>query len=130
MIRQAFSIERVVTIATPFFAAGAALFTGWLGTQTGVHLDAGAVEGVEIAAFLGTVGIVAKWLHGRQIPAIAGLHITSAQVDQVHAEVETYLKANPQLGLDVQQVVEAVLGRLRQQLGAAAAAAPLIAPSA
>lgn len=124
MIRQAFSIERVVTIATPFFAAGASLFTAWLGARAGVHLDATAVEGVEIAAFLGTVGIVAKWLHGRQIPAIAGLQITPAQVDQVHAEVEAYLMKNPQLGADTQQVVEAVLGRIRQQIGAAAASTP------
>lgn len=107
------SVERVVTFVTPFFAAGAALFTGFLGAHTGVHLDAGAVEGVEIAAFVGTVGIVAKWLHGRQIPEIAGLKITQAQIDQIHQETATYLKtAGPQASADVDKIVEQVLGRI------------------
>lgn len=118
---QAFSIERVVTLLTPFFAAGAAAFTAFVGSHVGVHLDAGAVEGVEIGAFLGTVGIVAKWLHGRQIPEIAGLKITSQQIDQLHAEVEAYLKANPQLAVDEQKVVDTVLSRLAN---AAAATRP------
>jgi hypothetical protein len=109
---QAFSIERVATFLTPFFAAGATAFTGYLATHTGTHIDPNAVEGVEIAAFVGTVGIVAKWLHGRQIPEIAGLKITPQQLDQLHAEVGEYLKANPQLKIDEEQLVQTVLSRL------------------
>lgn len=93
---EGLSIERVVTLLTPAFAALASWLTALVGTHVpgAPHLDPGAIEGIEAAAFLGTTGIVFKWLHGRQIPAVAGLKITPAQVDQMHGEIEAYLSAH------------------------------------
>lgn len=107
------SIERVVTFLTPFFAAGATAFTGWV-AHIGVHMRPDDVAGVEIAAFLGTVAIVAKWLHGRQIPAIAGIEPPSpADLDKLHAEIEDYLKNHAaQTAVDEEALVEAVLTRI------------------
>lgn len=72
---QVLSIERVVTLLTPLFGAASTFIVTYVATHVpgSPHLDATAVEGIEISAFLGAVGIVAKWLHGRQLPAIAQL---------------------------------------------------------
>lgn len=115
-----FSIERVVTLLTPFFAAGASLLTAWLSTKIGVHVNSSDVEGVMAAAFLGTVLIVFKWLHGRQIPEIAGLTLSQKQVDQMHTAVASYLAAHaPEFKANEEQVGVAVEGYLSKNVPAA-----------
>jgi hypothetical protein len=140
---QGLSIERVVTLLGPFFAAGASFVTGFVAQHTGVKLDPAQVGIVETGAFLGTTGLVIKWLHGRQIPAIAGLHITQAQLDELHNEVAAYLKshsdqltaAESQIGDIVQSRldaalpqykvdIDAVVAEVLKRLGSLAAAAP------
>jgi len=125
---SSFPIERVVTLATPLFAAGAAMLTGFLSTKLGVHVNSSDVEGVMAAAFLGSVGIVYKWLHGRQIPEIAGLGLSQPQVDQVREEVQHHLAASaPAVETDIDHIVQQVIGRLA---GAAQVQPPpLVEPS-
>lgn len=93
---QIFSIERVVTLLTPVFAALAAWLCALVANNVpgAPKLDPSTIEGIIIAAFLGTVGIVAKWLHGRQIPQVAGLKPTQSQLEYLYAEVESYLAAH------------------------------------
>lgn len=68
MSSSSWTIERVVTLLTPVFGAMASWLTALIATNVpgAPALDAANVEGVEIAAFVGAVAIVAKWLHGRQ----------------------------------------------------------------
>lgn len=108
-----FSIERVVTLLTPFFAAGASLLTAWLSTKVGINVNSSDVEGVMAAAFLGTVAIVFKWLHGRQIPEIAGLTLSQAQVDQVREQVTHHLAAMPEpVAADIDAITKQVFSRI------------------
>lgn len=96
-----FSIERVVTLLTPLFAAGASWLSGLVASNVpwAPQLSPAGIEGVMIAAFLGTVAVVIKWLHGRQIPAIAALSpikVTEHTLDTLYAEIEAYLASNAQ----------------------------------
>lgn len=90
---QKLSIERVVVILTPLFAAGATWLVALVGSNVpgAPHLDAGAIEGVEIASFISVCGVVAKWLHGRQIPAIAQLSTSPAEVVAINAAAQQWL---------------------------------------
>lgn len=136
------SIERVVTLLAPFFAAVAS----WVCTLVANNvpgapkLDPTAIAILMAAAFVATILLVIKWLHGRQIPAIAGLHITSEQVAQLQSEAKDYLAAHageirpaeaevakaveaylathaPQAAVpDLDAIVEAVLGKLTARL--------------
>lgn len=111
MSSSSFSIERVVTLLTPIFAAGCAALAGWLSTKLGVHVDATTIAVVMSSAILASVGIVAKWLHGRQIPDIAGLTLSGAQVDQIREQVAHHLAAvAPPVEADV--VAQQVIARL------------------
>lgn len=61
------SLNRVVALATPLFAAGA----GWLATLLadnvpGVSIDQGALEEIFIAGALVALAPAAQWLHGWQ----------------------------------------------------------------
>jgi hypothetical protein len=131
-ISSGLSIERVVTLLTPIFAAGAAMLAGWLSTKLGVKVDAATIEGVMAAAFLGSVGIVYKWLHGRQIPEVAGLNLSSTQVDQVREQVAHHLAAQaPAIEADVDAIAQKVLSRIAQGVTTPAppVASPTVAPA-
>lgn len=69
-----FSIERVVVLLTPIFAAAASWFVALIANNVpgAPGLDASSVRDVEIAAFIGVVSVVIKWLHGRQKPELIG----------------------------------------------------------
>lgn len=70
------SIERVVAILTPtVFAPAAVIITAFVAKHfPGLpHPTPDTIVGLESAAFLGACGLGWKWLHGRQIPAIAQL---------------------------------------------------------
>jgi hypothetical protein len=41
---------------------------------------------------MSTCGVVSKWLHGRQIPSIAGLKLSARQLDELQAEIARYLR--------------------------------------
>lgn len=105
-----FPIERVVTALSPLFAAAASFITGFIDQHTGLNLGSTGVAVVEGLAFLGTMWVVTKWLQGRQIPEIAGLHITPQQIDELHSEIDTYLAQHAQQ--DIAQVVNTVIGML------------------
>jgi hypothetical protein len=90
------SIERVVTLLTPLFAAGATWLCGLVASNVpwAPTLSPTGMEGVMIAAFLGTDAVVIKWLHGRQIPAVSGLspiHINQHTLDMLYDEIEAYV---------------------------------------
>lgn len=98
-----FSIERVVAFLTPtVFAPLAVWISGLVATNVpfAPTPSPGVLEGIEIAAFLGACGVVIKWLHGRQIPAIAGLTpalpISAAELDTFFHQIQTYLQAHPE----------------------------------
>lgn len=95
-----FSIERVVTVLTPTVFAPLAVWLSALiasNVPLAPHPSAATLTGIEISAFLGAVAIAIKWLHGRQIPAIAGvpIQVPPAVLDQFYAQVEAYLQAHP-----------------------------------
>jgi hypothetical protein len=75
---QTLSIERVVVLLTPVFAAAAT----WLATLVANNvpgapqLGASQIMGIEIAVFVSVVGVVIKWLHGRQKPEVVALPAT------------------------------------------------------
>lgn len=131
MSSSSFSIERVVTLLTPIFAAGCAALAGWLSSKLGVHVDATTIAVVMSSAMLATVGIVAKWLHGRQIPEIAGLTLSSAQVDQIRAQVGHHLAAVAP-PVDAEAVAQQVIARLASgvSMTPSEAPAPQVAPPA
>ena len=119
-----FPIERVVTVLAPLYAAANVALAGWIAKQTGVHADPGALAAVEVGAFIGTIGIIAKWVHGRQIPEIAQLGISQTQIDEVRKEAEAWLHAHQgTIEHDADLLVEAVVARLKD------GAAPTVAAS-
>lgn len=92
------SIERVVVLLTPFFGAFSSWFVVFVATHvpSAPHLSATGVEGVVIGVFVTSGGVVIKWLHGRQIPAIAGLPpISQQQRADLEAEVHDILARSP-----------------------------------
>lgn len=93
MSSESFSIERVVTLLGPFFSAAVAFIVAFA-AKAGLHLNKTAVGLVLIAVFFGAILLILKWLHGRQLPAIAGLHITDTQLNEVHDEIDAYLAAH------------------------------------
>jgi hypothetical protein len=125
------SIERVVTLLAPLFAAGATWLSGLVASNVpwAPQLSPTGIEGVMIAAFLGTIAVVIKWLHGRQIPAIAALSpikVTQHTLDTLYAEIEAYLASNahtfqgpkgePGLSTaDIEQIVTGLVGHLNEQ---------------
>jgi hypothetical protein len=128
------SIERVVTLLTPVFAAGASWLCGLVASNVpwAPQLSPTGIEGVMIAAFLGTVAVVIKWLHGRQIPAIAALSpikVSQHTLDALYAEIEAYLSANGHLNEATVQawITKEVSARLP---AAAGGGSPTTAPEA
>lgn len=70
---QNWSIERMVVLVSPLFAALAAVLTAWLTKHFpgAPKIDKTGVSSLMITAFVGAIGLVLKWLHGRQKPAVA-----------------------------------------------------------
>lgn len=98
-----FSIERVVAFLTPtVFAPLAVWISGLVATNVpfAPTPSPGVLEGIEIAAFLGACAVVIKWLHGRQIPAIAGIAVpvkmVEGELSTLLAQVQTYIQAHPE----------------------------------
>lgn len=97
-----FSIERVVVLVSPFFLAASVWLAGVVASNIpfAPPLDPAAIEGVMIAAFLSLAGIIIKWLHGRQLPAIAGLTppvpIPQAELDVLYNQIQTYIQTHPE----------------------------------
>jgi hypothetical protein len=61
------SLNRVVALATPLFAAAAGWLATWLADNVpGVSIDQGALEEIFIAGALVALAPVAQWLHGWQ----------------------------------------------------------------
>lgn len=61
------SLNRVVALATPLFAAAAGWVATWLADNVpGVSIDQGALEEIFIAGALVALAPAAQWLHGWQ----------------------------------------------------------------
>ena len=61
------SLNRVVALATPLFAAAAGWLATWLADNVpGVSIDQGALEEIFIAGALVALAPAAQWLHGWQ----------------------------------------------------------------
>jgi hypothetical protein len=61
------SLNRVVVLATPLFAAAAGWLATWLADNVpGVSIDQGALEEIFIAGALVALAPAAQWLHGWQ----------------------------------------------------------------
>jgi len=70
---EAFAIERVVVVGSPFFATGSAWLAGVVANNVpGVHMTAGQVRDVMVAVVILVAATIIKWLHGRQNPALIG----------------------------------------------------------
>jgi hypothetical protein len=79
------SLNRVVALATPLFAAAAGWVATWLAENVpGVSIDQGALEEIFIAGALIALAPAAQWLHGwqkweaRQADAQQALEIANA----------------------------------------------------
>jgi hypothetical protein len=79
------SLNRVVALATPLFAAAAGWVATWLADNVpGVSIDQGALEEIFIAGALVALAPAAQWLHGwqkfeaRQSDAQQALEIANA----------------------------------------------------
>lgn len=101
-----FSIERVVTLLTPLVFAPLATWLSALiasNVPYAPHPSQGTLEGIEIAAFLGTIALVAKWLHGRQIPSVValgkatGIKVSAEDLSAISGELKSYMAAHPEL---------------------------------
>ena len=84
------SLNRVVALATPLFAAAAGWVATWLAYNVpGVTIDQGALEAIFIAGALAALAPAAQWLHGWQ-------KFESREADAQHA-VELANAAPPTL---------------------------------
>jgi hypothetical protein len=103
-----FSIERVVALLTPVFAAAA----GWVSTEIAKLIPGlGIPRDQLVAVFVGGATIAAgsalKWLHGRQ--KFVNFTTNSDQVvDKVVAEVQKTVAANSNLSGAVSQIESAL----------------------
>lgn len=118
------SIERVVAILTPLFAA----ISGWLtGTVSqlvpGVNLSAGDVTALQIAGVTAAAGAALKWLHGRQL-FVKAEGDTEALVQKLAAKI----KADAPAALALSDI-ESVLRDHTDQIVAAIANAVKAPPS-
>ena len=136
-----FSIERVVAFLTPVLFAPLAT---WIAAIIAANvpfakgLDSGTLEGIEIAAFVSTCAVAIKWLHGRQIPAVAGLTppipLSPADLSTFYTQTQAYLAAHPETfqgapgvpGASVTQeaIDAAAAGAVKRLLGTLGGAAP------
>lgn len=94
-----FSIERVVVLASPLFLAAAAWLSGLVAANIpwAPPISPTGLAGVMIAMTLAVAAAIIKWLHGRQIPAIAALSpikVNEHTLDAFYAQIEAYLAAN------------------------------------
>lgn len=142
------SIERVVVLFTPLFAGGSAWLVGLIASNVpgAPRIDAGSLTNVEIAAVVGAVAAILKWLHGRQIP---GIKDAANSLDEildpligelnkigVTPEIEAVIRAEIErlaAGLHapaVQEVVDQVLAVLQTRLTAAPPAPAPVAQTA
>jgi hypothetical protein len=125
-----FTIERVVVLATPLFAAAAAWLSGLVASNIpwAPPISPTGLAGVMIAMVLGVCAAVIKWLHGRQIPEVAKLSpikVTQHTLDTLYGEIEAYLTSNAatfqgpkgEAGLttaDIEQLVSNYVGNINE----------------
>jgi hypothetical protein len=84
------SLNRVVALATPLFAAAAGWVATWLADNVpGVTIDQGALEAIFIAGALAALAPAAQWLNGWQ-------KFEARQADAQHA-IEVANAAPPTL---------------------------------
>jgi hypothetical protein len=94
------SIERVVAVLTPIFAALAAWLTGLIGAHfPGVHIDSNQIIALEITGFTGATAAALKWLHGR-----AQFVNAEKSAVAVEAKVRAEIAASPQAALAIGDV--------------------------
>lgn len=105
------SIERVVAVLTPVFAALAGVLTGWLGNHFPGHpaLNSTDVLALEITGFTGAAAAALKWLHGRQ----KFMQVTD-DIDKVIDNVVAKLQQSA--AWPTAQTVENLLLRERQEI--------------
>lgn len=113
------SIERVVAVLTPIFAALAAWLTGLIGAHfPGVHIDSSQIVALEIAGFTGATAAALKWLHGRQ-KFVAFTDDAKKTLDDALARMRAELAANPQAALaigDIESLLKSHEGQIEQTI--------------
>lgn len=118
------SVERVVALLTPLFAAISAALTGWVGTHfPGLpQLNPGDVTALQLAGATAGAGAALKWLHGRQqftrsltaLDALIKSEVSKATADQ---------QAGPALE-DIAGLLEQHTGQIVQAVATAVHAPP------
>lgn len=94
------SIERVVAVLTPLFAAVAAWLTGLIGAHIpGVNIPPDQIVALEIAGFTAATAAALKWLHGRAQFVLAEKNATA-----IEARVRAEIAASPQASLAIGDV--------------------------
>lgn len=115
------SIERVVVVLTPIFAALAAWITGLIGTHfPGVHIDSSQIIALEIAGFTGAAAIVWKWLEGRQ-KFVAFTDDAKKTLDDALEKIRAELAATPQAALaigDIENLLKSHEAQIEQTIDA------------
>jgi hypothetical protein len=123
-----FSIERVVAVLTPLFAAAAGLVTSAVGQLVpGVTLNKTDVTALFIAGATAAVGAALKWLHGRQVfmglvhdsmlwskevEGLSGVGNIEKLLEQHKLDIVHAIENAVHAPLSVDQVVDAMVRRM------------------
>lgn len=119
------SIERVVALLTPLFAALAGVITSAAGQLVpGVTLNPADVTALFIAGSTAAAAAALKWLHGRQ-KFVQQLHATWAPVGHFVEGVKADAVAGPALE-DIEKVLRAHTEQIISAVGSAVHAPPSV----